>query len=126
MGGFRTEMMTPMIIGYAEDTVTQLTETLRMSSSGPAASSAASFWPEIQVERTNPDPLRKLMARPQDQRDIRAVGLLLAARLVPGASSALNSLAKKSMTDAKIITVMGHPVDVANRILTTAGAKPPA
>lgn len=62
---------------------------------------------------------------PEDTRAIKAVGLLLIARLDPAVSASVHNLAQKELVTAgKVTTIDGGPADTAQRILASAGARP--
>ncbi|KKS64318.1 hypothetical protein A3A14_01780 [Candidatus Daviesbacteria bacterium RIFCSPLOWO2_01_FULL_43_38] len=62
---------------------------------------------------------------PEDTRAIKAVGLLLIARLDPSVSAAVHGLAQDELVTAgRVTTIDGGPADTAQRILTSAGAQP--
>lgn len=110
---------------YSPDVVSDLSDRLLQEVRGPYPT--AYYLRELYnaAGQYPPEWGKRYTELPEDTRAIKAVGLLLIARLDPSVSAAAHNLAQKELVTAgKVTTVDGGPAETAQRILTSAGAKP--
>lgn len=126
MGAYRNSALgTGSPADYTPDVISDLSDRLLQEVTGPYPT--AYYLRELYNDGGQYPPTwgERYTKLPEDTRAIKAVGLLLIARLDPSVSAAIHGLAQNELVTAgKVTTIDGGPADTAQRILTSAGAQP--